>query len=263
MAINLQLAGKIAVVTGGSRGIGAAIAQELARQGIDLLLTGTSDADLAKVAADIRSATARRVCVFGADLASPRAGNDIIDAAISAFGQVDIVVNCAGATRSGHVLEMGDNDWQRAFAIKFHGTLRMCRAAWPHLRRSKGSIAIIAGNTARTGRFDYAINGSVNAALLNLTKALSDLGTREGVRVNAINPGRFATRRLSAALERIVDRDHVDEETARKRLLDASGIPRFGDPVEIGWLVAYLSSKCAEFIQGAVIDIDGGETRAV
>jgi 3-oxoacyl-[acyl-carrier protein] reductase len=261
--MNFPLTGKIAVITGASRGIGAAIAQELAQQGADLLLTGTSNADLKKVAADVRSATGRRVCVFRADLASAEAGGEIVDAALSTFSHLDILVNCAGATRTGHVLEMTDDDWHAAFEVKFHGALRTCRAAWPHLRRSRGSIVIIAGNTARTGRFEYAINGSVNAALLNLTKALADLGSREGVRVNAINPGRFSTRRLTTAVDRIVARDEVDEETARKRLLEASGIPRFGDPSEIGWLVAYLSSKRADFIQGAVIDIDGGETRAV
>lgn len=261
--MNLGLAGKVAVITGASRGLGAAIAQELAHEGVDLLLTGTSDSDLSKVAAGIREGTGRRTSAICADLASTAGATDVVQAALSTFGRIDILVNCAGATRSGHVLEISDDDWHRAFEVKFHGALRMSRAAWPHLRKTSGSIVIIAGNTARTGRFDYAINGSVNAALLNLTKALSDLGTHECVRVNAINPGRFATRRLSAAVERIAERDNIDHAAAANRLLELSGIARFGNPSEVGWLVAYLCSKQAEFIQGAIVDVDGGETRAV
>ncbi len=261
--MDLELHGKVALVTGASRGIGAAIARELGGQGVALFLTATSEADLGAVADEVRHSTGAKVGICRADLRSIGSEQNVVGAAASMFGRLDILVNCAGATRSGHVFELADDDWHTAFEVKFHGTLRTSRAAWPHLRAARGCIVNIAGNTARSGRADHAINGAVNAALLNLTKALADLGRRDGVRVNAINPGRFKTRRLATALDRIAREEGTDRQAAADRLLASSGIERFGDPSEIAWLVAYLASSRAAFIQGAIIDIDGGETRAV
>jgi 3-oxoacyl-[acyl-carrier protein] reductase len=258
-----ELDGKVALISGASRGIGAAIAEEFARQGVDLFLTARGRPDLDAVAQGLTKGTGRRIVAKDADLRDPGASRQIVDQAIEAFGRLDILVNCAGDTRSKPFFETSDDDWLDAFGVKFHGAVRMIRSAWPHLRSAHGSIVIVAGNTARTGRGNVAINGAVNSALLHLTKALSDIGRREGLRVNAINPGRIATRRLERALDRIAGEESVSREDAVRRLLEASGIPRFGEPREIAWLAAYLASPRADFIQGAVIDIDGGEARSV
>ena len=261
--MELELQGKVALVTGASRGIGAAIADELAREGVDLFLVAGSRPDLTRVAERLREATQRKVAIHAADLQVPATADQVVRAAVMAFGRLDILVNCAGATRSGNFFEATDDDWLDAFGVKFHGAVRMSRSAWPHLRASRGCIVNIVGNTSRTGRAELGINGAVNAAFLNLTKVLADIGRREGVRVNAINPGRVATRRLARSLEKIAGEQSVSLEDAAKRLLDSTGIARFGEPKEIGWLVAYLASPRADFIQGAIIEIDGGETRAL
>jgi NAD(P)-dependent dehydrogenase (short-subunit alcohol dehydrogenase family) len=257
------LDGKVALVTGGSRGIGAAIAMELAREGAQLFLVARGRPNLDAVAQQLRNAGTTKIAVRAADLQEIGAADAIVREAIAAFGRLDILVNCAGDTRSNHLLEAADADWLDAFGVKFHGAVRMSRAAWPHLRAAHGCIVNIAGNAARSARAELAINGAVNSALLHLTKTLSDIGRREGVRVNAINPGRTTTRRLDRALDRIAGEQSVDRAEATRRLLATSGIARFGDPQEIGWLVAYLASPRADFIQGAIIDIDGGEAHAV
>lgn len=261
--MDLELQGKKALITGASRGIGAAIAGELAREGVDLFLVAQSRPDLNRVAERLRETTQRHIVIHTADLQAPAAADQIVRAALAAFGGLDILVNCAGATRSANFFAATDEDWLNAFGVKFHGGVRLSRSAWPHLRASRGCIVNIVGNTSRTGRADFGINGAVNAAFLNLTKVLSDIGRREGVRVNAINPGRFDTRRLARTLEKIAADHSVSLEHAAKQLLDSTGIARFGEPKEIGWLVAYLASPRADFIQGAIIEIDGGETRAL
>jgi 3-oxoacyl-[acyl-carrier protein] reductase len=261
--MHLGLDGKVAIVTGASRGIGAAIAEVLAREGVDLFLVARGRPDLETSAAALRAQTRRSVDSAAVDLRAADAAADVVRQAVAAFGRLDILINCAGDTRSKHFFDATDADWMDAFAVKFHGAVRLTRSAWPHLRASHGCVVNIAGNTARSAHADLAINGAVNAALVHLTRSLSDIGRRDGVRVNAINPGRTRTRRLDRAVERVASEDSLDRTEAARKLLEAAGIPRFAEPREIAWLAAFLASPRADFIQGAVVDIDGGETRAV
>jgi len=257
------LEGKVALVTGASRGIGEAIAEQLSIEGARLFLVARGRPDLDAVAKRLGEGTRHPVGARAADLRTLDAAQEVVGDAVALFGQLDILVNCAGDTRSKPFFEATNDDWMDAFAVKFHGTARMCRSAWPHLRAARGCIVNIAGNTARHARADLAINGAVNSALVHLTKSLADAGRRDGVRVNGINPGRTATRRLERALDRIAGEHSVGRADAAERLLESSGLARFGEPREIGWLAAYLASPRADFIQGAIIDIDGGETRSV
>lgn len=257
------LEGKVALVTGASRGIGAAIAHEFAASGADLFLTARGLPDLTDVAQVLRENTKRAVAFREADLRVSQSAEALVEQTVATFGRLDVLVNCAGDTRTKPFFEASDEDWLDAFGVKFHGAVRLARGAWPHLRATRGCIVIVAGNTSRTGHAEKAINGAVNAALVHFTKALSDLGRREGVRVNAINPGRTATRRLDHTLDRLAQERSLDRAEALRELLSSSGISRVAEPREIAWLAAYLASPQADFIQGAVVDIDGGETRSV
>jgi NAD(P)-dependent dehydrogenase (short-subunit alcohol dehydrogenase family) len=257
--MNLQLAGKIGLVTGASRGIGRAIAQTLADEGMNLVLAARSR-DLLE---DLARSLPVDCLVQAVDLREPEAPSGMIAAALAHFGRLDLLVNNAGATRRGDFLELQDADWQDGFALKFFGAMRCCRAAWPHLRASQGCIVNIAGVGGRTGSADFGIGGSVNAALLNLTKALADRGVSEGVRVNAINPGSITTERLEIRLKRLALDQGIDETTAAKAMTAAARIARFGRPEEIAQAVAFLASPLAGFCQGAVLDIDGGQTRTL
>jgi len=261
--MDLGLANKTAIVTGGNRGIGAAIALALAREGVDLFLTARDDAELGRTAATITAQTGRRVHVQACDLREVAMARTVVDGALEAFGKLDLLINNAGATKRGDFLELTDEDWHDGFELKFHGYVRMARAAWPALRQNSGSIINISGVGSRVGSAEFAIGGAVNVALLNLTKALADKGRHDGVRVNAINPGRIATDRLTRNIERMAQQQAITGEEAGRRLLATVGINRFGTPQEIGSLCAYLASSHADFIQGTVIDIDGGETRAL
>src|ERR1700733_1235951 len=211
--MELGLSGKAALVTGGSRGIGAAIAAELAREGVHVCLVARDYAKLHGVAAGLTTSTVRSA-VHVADLREPNAAGQAVATAMAAFGRLDILVNNAGATRRADFFALTDEDFLDGFALKFHGAVRMTRAAWPHLRETKGCIVNIAGVGAHEGSADFTIGGSVNVALLNFTKAMADIGIQQGVRVNAISPGLIETERYTRNVERIMREQSLTREQA-------------------------------------------------
>src|SRR5579871_4921991 len=186
--MDLQLTSKVGIVTGASRGIGRAIAETLAAEGMRLVLAARSRDLLVELSRLLPT----ECLAHAADLRDPGAPAAAVAAAVSRFGRVDLLVNNAGATKRGDFLGLPDADWDDGFALKFFGAMRCCRAAWPHLRAVGGAVVNIVGIGGRTGSAEFAVGGAVNAALLNLTKALADRGVREGVRVNAVNPGAIA-----------------------------------------------------------------------
>lgn len=255
--MDLQLAGKVALVTGASRGIGRAIAQGLAAEGMHLTLVARSGEQL-----DALAATLPTPClVQAADLRAADAPETVVAATVAHFGQLDLLVNNAGATQRGDFLTLTDAEWEDGFALKFFGAMRACRAAWPHLQASQGSIVLISGIGGRTGSAEFTIGGAVNAALLNLTKALADRGMVDGVRVNAINPGSIATERLRGRVQAIAAAQGLDEADAARHMAQALRVARFGEPAEIASVVAFLASPHAAYCHGAIVDV--GQTRTL
>lgn len=262
MQVELGLSGKVALVTGASRGIGAAICAELAREGMDICLVARDEEKMREVAAGLSNADVQ-TRVHAADLREPAAAEQAVAAAIATFGRLDLIVNNAGATKRADFFTLTEDDWQDGFALKFHGYVRMTRAAWPHLRATKGAVVNIVGIGSRSGSAEFTIGGSVNVAILNFTKAMADIGVEQGVRVNAINPGLIETDRFTRNVERTMRERSLSREDAVQYLLVSHKTARVGRPEEIGALTAYLASEKADFIQGAIIDIDGGATRSL
>lgn len=261
--MDLGLNGKVALITGANRGIGAAIALELAKEGVHVCLVARDLTKLNEVATNLRSIANIRTEVHSADLREPDAAAGAINAATKAFGRLDIVINNAGATKRADFFTLTDEDFHDGFALKFHGYVRMTRAAWPYLREVRGNIINIVGVGAHSGSPEFTIGGPVNVALLNFTKAMAAIGTKDGVRVNAINPGLIETERFGRTLERTMLARSCSREEARAFLLSSWGTPRIGRPEEIGAMAAFLASPCADYLQGSLIDIDGGTTRSL
>jgi 3-oxoacyl-[acyl-carrier protein] reductase len=257
--MDLQLKGKVAIVTGASKGIGRAIAQLLADEGMRVTVVARSRDQLLSLAAPRGDAC----LVQAVDLMTPEAPAAVVDATVGRFGRLDVLVNNAGATRRGDFLTLPDADWSDGFALKFFGAMRCSRAAWPHLRASRGAIVNIVGIGGRTGSAEFAIGGAVNAALLNLTKVLADRGVADGVRVNAINPGGIATDRLTTRVQSFAAERGLDPSSAEREMAKSFGVARFGQPEEIARLAAFLASPQAAFCQGSIVDADGGQTRTL
>lgn len=257
--MDLGLSGKIGIVTGASRGIGLAIAKTLAAEGVRLVVVARSADRLDQ----LRSELATESLAHVADLREPTAAAAVVAATTTRFGGIDLLVNCAGATKRGDFLALTDDDWADGFALKLFGAMRLSRAAWPELVRSQGSIVNIVGVGGRTGAAEFAIGGAVNAGLLNLTKVLADRGITDGVRVNAVNPGSIATDRLKTRVTRYAVEQGIDEAEATRALPKKMGVARFGEPAEIARAVAFLASPQAAYCQGAILDVDGGLTRTL
>lgn len=257
--MDLHLQDKVAIVTGASKGIGRAIAQTLAQEGMRLVVVARSRAQLDELAAPLGD----RCLVQAFDLTNPDAPAAIVEATVARFGRIDVLVNNAGSTKRGDFLTLSEADWADGFGLKFYGAMRLSRAAWSYLRASSGAIINIVGIGGRTGQAEFAIGGAVNAALLNLTKVLADRGVKDGVRVNAINPGGIATDRLTLRLRTFAAEHRVELAQAEEEMARAFGVARFGQPEEIARLVAFLASPQAAFCQGAIVDADGGQTRTL
>ena len=257
--MDLQLQDKVAIVTGASRGIGRAIAQTLADEGMHVVLAARAQQELIAVAATLGAES----LVYAADLRQADAPAALVLAAVRRFGRIDALVNNAGASKRGDFLTLPDSDWQDGFDLKFFAAMRCCRAAWPQLVASRGAIVNIAGIGGRTGSAEFSIGGAVNAALLNLSKALADRGQADGVRVNAINPGTIATDRLQLRVANYAAEHGLDAAAAAAKMASAFGISRFGRPEEISQAVAFLLSPRSAYIQGSILDVDGGQTRTL
>ena len=257
-----RLAGKIAIVTGASRGIGRAIALRLAREGSALVLAARDQNTLTGVADEIAAGGGVATSV-AVDLRVPEMPAAVVRSALDAYGAIDIVVNNAGATRRGDFLELSEADWADGFALKFFGAVRLVRAAWPHLKERRGAVLNIIGVGGRTPGAEFTIGGSVNGACLSFTKALADIGIRDGVQVNAINPGFVRTDRLRGWLESAAASHGGDMEAAASEMARRANVVRLGEPDDIASLAAFILSPEARLLQGALVDLDGGQTKTV
>ena len=211
------LQGKVALVTGASRGIGQAIALELAAAGCDLMLTARDREALSEVAGAIRK-LGRRAELHVADLLGAGEPERLAAAVREAFGGLDILVNNAGAARRGDFFKLSDADWEQGFGLKFFAQVKLARAVWPLLKARRGSVVAIAGIGARAPVADYMIGASVIGAQLAFMKALAEIGKRDGVQVNSVNPGSVETDRFRHRLGIIMKRTGLDEAAAFRNL---------------------------------------------
>jgi 3-oxoacyl-[acyl-carrier protein] reductase len=256
--MELGLQGKVALVTGSSRGIGRGIAMAFADEGCDLLLTGRDAAALEETATSIRG-KGRKAAVHALDLRAPDAAAALVAAVRREFGHLDILVNNAGTTRRGDFFALTDADWEEGYALKFFAHVRLARLAWPLLKERGGSLIAMGGTSGRKPHADFTIGSSVNAAVAAFTKCLADRGKADGVRVNCIHPSLVETERQWRRIRAEVARTGLAEDKVREAMCRETGIIRYGTVDDIADLVTFIVSSRASWLHGATIDIDGGE----
>src|SRR3954470_666681 len=221
-----EFQGKVAVITGGSRGIGREVAVDFAKAGAQTVIVSSSDANLAAATKTISAAGGPAPLAITADLRKLEGVQQVLDAVKAKFGRCDILVNSAGATRAGNFIDLPDEAWMDGYALKFFGCVRMCRLFWPMLKTAQGHVVNIIGGAARTPGADFSIGGSVNAAMGNFSKSLSQLGKRDGVNVNAIHPGATDTERFGELLDQRSRASGKSIDELRKEATAKDGIRR-------------------------------------
>jgi 3-oxoacyl-[acyl-carrier protein] reductase len=256
--MELGLNGKVALVTGASRGIGQAIALSFASEGCDLVITGRDQAALEETATTIRGKGRKAVCSV-LDLRQPGTEATLVDAVKREFGRLDILVNNAGATRRGSFFELTDADWADGYSLKFFAHMRLARLAWPLLKASKGSFISIGGTSGRKPEAEFTIGSSVNAAVAAFTKCLADIGKEDGVQVNCVHPSLVETERQWKRIRAEVAASGDTEDAVRARFVKKMGFIRYGKVEDVADLVTFLVSERATWMHGATIDLDGGE----
>lgn len=253
---------KAAIVTGSSRGIGRAIALRLARNGIGVVLCARDRAALTVVANEIESAGGTAAAI-ALDLRGEDAAQQLVQFSVDRFGRIDILVNNAGATKRGDFLALTDEDWSDGYALKLFGAVRLTRAAWPWLKESSGTLINVAGIGGRTPGAEFTIGGSVNAALLSFTKAMAEVGIRDGVQVNAVSPGTIRTDRFNQRLARWAAERQITLVEAEREFIATQHIAKIGEPEDIANLVAFITGPEGRLMQGSLIDMDAGATKTL
>jgi 3-oxoacyl-[acyl-carrier protein] reductase len=226
------------------------------------MLTGRDEAALKEVAAAV-ARHGRKAQYSTLDLSNAKAPAALVAELKRHFGKLDILVNNAGATKRGDFRALTDADWKDGFELKFFAHVRLAREAWPLLAASKGSLITIAGIGGKEPEAEFGIGSSVNAACVAWTKALADVGKKEGVQVNALNPGRVETERLWRRFRARVQETGESEAQVRDEFRKEFNITRFGLVEDIAGLIAFMVSPHGRWLHGASIDMDGGEVRGV
>jgi 3-oxoacyl-[acyl-carrier protein] reductase len=254
---------RTAIVTGASRGLGRAFAIGLARDGFALGLAARNADELEATAEAARQAGAPLVVTHAIDLSLPESPAQVVERTLAETGSIDALVNNAGATKRGDFSALSDADFIDGFALKFHATVRFCRAAWDALVASKGAIVNISGVGAHTPEPDFTIGGPVNSALINFTKAIAKRAQGTGMRINTLCPGHIVTDRLQARIDTLARERRISVDEARREIRVSQGIARYGTPEEVANVVRFLCSPEAAYVHGTVINVDGGATPGI
>jgi NAD(P)-dependent dehydrogenase (short-subunit alcohol dehydrogenase family) len=259
--MELDLAGKVAIVTGGSKGIGRATVMGLLAEGAAVLACARGQAALDETVAAAGHSARERIDTIAADLTQAEAIKRVVARCLERFGRVELLINNAGSARPGPFMELSDEAWLADWTLKFFGYVRMAREVLAPMRRDGGGVIInVIGAAALNPRASYTIGGAANAALNHFTKALAEEAA-PSVRVVGVNPGPILTERLLKMRAGLVSSGAGQSPEEAFRTMTPLG--RVGQPEEVADLLLFLASPRAGFIHGANITIDGGLTKGL
>lgn len=245
----MELEGKVAIITGGTRGIGKAIVMDLAAQGADIAFNYRKSADLAQGLAETIRGIGRRALVVQADVSSYDDAQEMVQKVLDDFGQVDILINNAGMNWDGVVWKMTEEQWDRVIGVDLKGTFNYTRAVTPLFReQGSGKVVNITSINGLRGKFGQSNYSAAKAGVIGFTKTCARELGRYNVNVNAIAPGLIETEMVKEAPENV-----------REMALGEIVLGRLGLPEEVAYVVSFLCTEKARHITGQVIQVDGGQ----
>jgi len=247
-----RLDGKVAVVTGGSRGLGHVIAEALSSAGAVVALSARRAEPAQRAAESITRATGRDVLGLAADVTSASNVESMVERVLKSFGRIDILVNNAGINVRGAIEDLREEDWDAVIDTNLKGPWLCCRAVAPVMKRQKWgrviNVSSMLGEISLPGRTPYA---SSKGGLTLLTKTLALEWAKDGINVNALCPGPFLTE---------INTPLLNDPAARAQMEGNVPLARWGEPVELGPAAVFLASEASSFMTGATLFIDGGYT---
>jgi NAD(P)-dependent dehydrogenase (short-subunit alcohol dehydrogenase family) len=262
--MDLAMKDKKAIVTGGSEGIGKAIARALAGEGVDVAICARRKEPLEAAAAEITKETGRKIIPITADLTSGTDAESFIKKAHAALGRIDILVNNAGSAPGGVIEHLNEDDWASALQLKFMGYVRCMKHVLPIMQKQKkGRIVNLIGNDGVKVSYWEIAPGAANAAGQNLTKSLASQYGKYNISFCAVNPGPVRTERWAALVKAMARDMKLSYEEADKLAPASIPLGRIAESEEVANLVTYLASDLAFFVNGTMIEIDGGQDKVL
>src|SRR5579863_1401612 len=263
-AMDLQMTGKKALVTGASEGIGKAITWAFAREGVDVAICARRKGPLEATAAEIARATNRKIVAIPADLTKPADAENFVRQAHAALGRIDILVNNAGSSPGGVLDHLSEEDWAQSLQLKFMGYVRCLKHVLPIMQKQKkGRVVNLIGNDGVKVSYWEIAPGAANAAGQNLTKSLASQYGKDNISFVVVNPGPVRTERWAGLVKAMARDMKLSYEEADKLAPASIPLGRIAECEEIANLVAYLASDLAFFVNGTMIEIDGGQDKVL
>ncbi len=262
--MDMRLTGKTALVTGGSEGIGRAIALGLAQEGVDVAICARRPDKLQEAASAIAAATGRTIHAIPADLTKDEDAQRFVHEGHARLGRVDIMVNNAGSAPGGVIEALTEADWTLALQLKFMGYVRCLRYVLPIMRKQGGGRVVnLIGNDGVKPSYWEIAPGAANAAGQNLTKSLAGQYGRDSISFVAVNPGPVRTERWAGLVQAMARDMNVSHEVADGLAPSSIPLGRIAESEEVADLVVILASPRTSFVNGSMIEIDGGQEKAL
>ncbi len=258
--MNYGITGKNALINGGSSGIGLGIARALAAEGVHVALCARDEGKLRQAAGGIAAEFGVRAVPIAADVSAPEAAEDAVARAVADLGGLDILVNNSGGPAAGVFEELSDQQWEEAAQLLLMSAVRFSRAALPHMKaQGWGRILNLCSTSVREPIAGLMLSNALRAAVIGLSKTLSQEAGPYGVTVNSILPGRIHTGRLEA----LADRQGRPRDQVFADWIAEIPLRRLGKPADVGALAAFLASEPAGYLTGLSIPVDGGMLKSV
>jgi len=262
--MDLELKGRVAVVGGGSKGLGRACAQVLAEEGAQVAICSRSKDDLEKAAQELRDTTGAEVLAFAGDLDRHDTIKALIAATVQRFGRLDIMVNNSGGPPLARAHNATEEQWETALQRSLLFFARMSREALPHLKQSgRGRIINVLASTVYQPIPNLALSGVTRLGVVAFAKSLADEVGRDGILVNNVCPGSLLSERMMSNVTSRAKELEIPVEEALAQRAAETAVGRVGDPKEMAYLVAFLASSRSSYITGTTMLVDGGLVRSV
>ncbi|MBM4764334.1 SDR family oxidoreductase [Bacillus sp. B15-48] len=259
--MDLQLKGKVAVVAASSQGLGKAIAEELLKEGVKVIISGRDEEKLKRVANELEAFGS--VAFKQTDITNVNDIKDLIATAIDTYGGIDILVNNAGGPPAGKFEAISDDEWQQAFELNLLSYIRLIREALPYLKINGGRIINIASSSIKEPIPGLVLSNTLRTGIVGLTKTLSEELAQYNILINTVAPGRFGTDRVKHLDDVTAKQLNVSREQVEQKAKNSIPLKRYGEPEEFAKVVVFLSSSANSYMTGSSFLVDGGMVKSI